>query len=248
MVWSCLSRGCRILLVIEMQAMAVKKKKLLIADDDEDLLNLLELKFRDEGFTVLKASDGETAVNLVKRKKPSLVILDVHMPKMSGLDVCKSLKSNEASRNIPIIMLTAKSEAIDRILGLEFGADDYITKPFDLHELNLRVKAILKRVYNKEPVANRLEFGILSVDLDAHEVKVKERPVQLTPMEWKLLASLMEKPGHVKTRDFLLGEIWEYSDNVYSRTVDTHIQRLRTKLKEAKSYIETVRGVGYRFH
>lgn len=225
-----------------------RKQKILIVDDDPDVLNLLDLKLRDEGFLILQAVDGEMAVDLVKAKRPDLIILDVNMPKISGLDVCKVLKSNEKTRDIPIVMLTVKNEAVDRILGLEFGADDYITKPFNIRELVLRVKNILKRVYRKQENNSRFHFGILSVDLDCHEVKVKGRAIQLTPTELRLLAGLMEKPGQVKSRDFLLEQIWDYNDKVYSRTVDTHIQRLRTKLKEAGSHIKTVRGVGYRFH
>ncbi|MFQ5673653.1 MAG: response regulator [Nitrospinales bacterium] len=224
------------------------KQKILIVDDDPDLLNLLDFKLCAEGFRILKAADGEVAVDLAKAKHPALIILDVNMPRMNGLDACKALKSNEKTRNIPIIMLTVKSEAVDRILGLEFGADDYITKPFNTRELVLRVKNILRRVYQKPENNNRFHFGTLSVDLDSHEVKVKGRAVQLTPTELRLLAGLMKKPGQVKSRDFLLEQIWDYNDKVYSRTVDTHIQRLRTKLKEAGSHIQTVRGVGYRFY
>lgn len=223
-------------------------KNILVVDDDEDLQNLLGVKFRNEGFKVLRATDGESAVNMVREKNPSLVILDVNMPKMNGLDVCKTLKSDEKTRNIPIIMLTVKTEMIDRILGLEFGADDYMTKPFSVRELILRVKNILNRVYNNQEKKSRFQFGILSMDLDTHEVRVKDQPVQLTPTEFKLLAGLMGKPGQVKSRDFLLEQVWEYNDKVYSRTVDTHIQRLRSKIKEAGRYIQTVRGVGYRFH
>lgn len=219
---------------------------ILVIDDDRDLLELLKLKLGKEGFKVCVAPDGKTGVELVKSKEPDLVILDVNMPKMSGLDVCRILRSEEKTKNMPILMLTAKNEEIDRVLGLEFGADDYVSKPFSVRELILRIRAILKRTHPAEEKRNRLQYGILTVDLKNHEVKVKNHPVQLTLTEFKLLSVLLEKPDQVKSRDFLLDEIWEYGDGVYSRTVDTHVQRLRSKLKDAGRYIETVRGIGYR--
>ncbi|MBI4382833.1 MAG: response regulator transcription factor [Nitrospinae bacterium] len=219
---------------------------ILIVDDDKDLLELLKLKLGKEDFKVHVAYDGKSGIDAVKNKAPDLVILDVNMPRMNGLDVCKILRSEPKTKNLPIIMLTAKNEEIDRVLGLEFGADDYISKPFSVRELVLRIKNILKRSRPPEEKPASLHYGILTVDMDNHEVKVKNKLVSLTLTEFKLLAMLLERPGQVKSRDFLLEEIWEYGDGVYSRTVDTHVQRLRSKLKEAGKYIETVRGIGYR--
>jgi two-component system phosphate regulon response regulator PhoB len=169
------------------------------------------------------------------------------MPGMSGMDVCRFLKSDKKTNSIPVLMLTAKNDEVDRILGLELGADDYLTKPFNSRELVLRIKNILKRSSTAEDEESKaVQYGVLTVHLKNHEVMVKNKPVSLTLTEFKLLASLIVKPDQVKTRDYLLEQIWEYGDGVYSRTVDTHVQRLRAKLKDAGRYIETVRGVGYR--
>lgn len=224
------------------------KNTVLIADDDSDLVTLLETMLSKEGFKILTAKDGESALKQVKDNHPDLVVLDVGMPGKNGLDVCKTLKRGERTKDIPIVMLTARSEEIDRVLGLELGADDYITKPFSIRELILRVKKILQRSYDFSKNSDFFEHGVLSVDHLKHEVKVKNISVNLTLTEFKLLASLIRRPGQVKSRETLLDEIWGYKDGVFSRTIDTHIQRLRTKLKEAGGYIETVRGMGYRFN
>lgn len=223
------------------------KNTVLIADDDSDLVNLLDTMLSKEGFKILTANDGEAALRQVKDNKPDLVVLDVGMPGKNGLDVCKTLRLEERTRDIPIIMLTARSDEIDRVLGLELGADDYMTKPFSVRELILRVKKILKRSYDVERNSDHFEHGVLFVDHLKHEVKVNNKSVNLTLTEFKILANLIRRPGQVKSRDALLDEIWNYKEGVFSRTIDTHIQRLRTKLKEAGGYIETVRGLGYRF-
>ncbi len=223
------------------------KHSVLVVDDDTDLLALLELKLGKENFKVFTATNGEKGLELVKKKDPDLVILDVNMPEMNGLDVCKNLRMDDSTKSIPIIMLTAKGDEIDRVLGLEFGADDYVTKPFSTRELILRIKGLLKRTQPVAEPAEQKNIGVLSINFNDHEVRVKDKPVQLTLTEFKLLSSLIERPGQVKSRDLLLENIWEYGDGVYSRTIDTHIQRLRSKLKEAGKYIETIRGVGYRF-
>lgn len=225
------------------------KETILVIDDDQDLLDLLSLQLGKEEFKVLLASDGKSGFEMVKNKKPDLVVLDINMPKMSGMELCKALRSEERTSDVPIIMLTAKNEEIDRVLGLEFGADDYLTKPFSPRELILRIKSILKRTHSTaKSQKSSVQYGILTVSLSRHEVKVKNKVVPLTLTEFKLLASLFDKPGQIKTRDYLLEQIWDYGDGVYSRTIDTHVQRLRAKLKDAGRYIETVRGVGYRLH
>ena len=224
------------------------KKNILLVDDDQDLLSVLELKLKKEDYIIQIAKNGKAAIQSIQQKRPDLVVMDVNMPNMNGLDACKKLRSEDRTKNIPIILLTARDEEIDRILGLEFGADDYVTKPFNTRELILRIKNILKRT--GEPQSNgkeSYEVGCLKVDLSNHEVIVKDKQIQLTLTEFKLLTHLIESPGKIKSRDLLLEQIWEYSDGVFSRTIDTHIQRLRSKLKDAGPYIETVRGVGYRF-
>jgi|FLOH01.1.fsa_nt_gi DNA-binding response OmpR family regulator len=224
--------------------------RILLVDDDEELLAALELKLGKEGYQIDTAPDGEVALEKIRASLPDLLILDVNMPKMNGMDVCKALRSDDKTRDLAIIMLTARDDEVDRILGLEFGADDYVTKPYNPRELILRVKGLLKRIFHFQDnpgVSEHIEVGPLSIDLGRHEVKVEGEVVELTLTEFKLLSYLIQNPGRIKTRDFLLEQIWEYSDGVFSRTIDTHIQRLRSKLKKAGKYIKTVRGVGYRF-
>ena len=224
-------------------------RTIMIVDDDVEIVNLFETKLLKEGFDVCVAFDGKSAIQNIQKVKPDLLVLDVNMPKMDGWEVCKKLRSDPTTKYIPIIFLTAKNEASDRIQGFEFGADDYIVKPFNIDEVILRIKSILKRVYLLSDESFKIEkkFGVLSININKHEVKIKNKSVRLTSTEFKLLSCLIEKPGEVKSRDLLLAETLKYGDDVYSRTVDTHIQRLRSKLKDAGKYIETVRGVGYKF-
>ncbi len=225
------------------------KQSILIIDDDLDLLNLLKTKFEKDGFDILTALDGEEGLSLAQKKPPDLIVLDVKMPGRSGLDVCKNLKEAGSTKTVPVIMLTSKNEEMDRILGLELGADDYLAKPFSYRELLLRIKSILRRTASKPLKQKRVvKLGELTVDNVNHEVWVGKEKIFLTLTEFNLLATLMESPGQVKTREFLLEEIWDYNDGVYSRTVDTHVQRLRTKLLDVGHSIETIRGVGYRFN
>jgi DNA-binding response OmpR family regulator len=224
-----------------------QRHSLLLVDDDPEILTLLQAKLKNEPFEIFTAAEGETALNIVRTEKPDLVVLDINLPGLSGLEICRTLKSEKSTREIPIIMLSARSDEIDRVLGLEFGADDYVTKPFNSQELILRIHNILKRVYREGEVTEGFTQGDLTVDFLKHEVTVKGEPIQLTLTEFKLLSSLLETVGQVKTREYLLEHIWDHGDGVFSRTIDTHIQRLRTKLKEAGHHIETVRGVGYRF-
>ena len=226
----------------------IQRRSLLLVDDDPEILTLLRAKLAKEPFELFTAVEGESALNIVRTQKPDLVVLDINLPGLSGLEVCRTLRADQDTRNIPIIILSARTDEIDRVLGLEFGADDYVTKPFNPQELILRIHSVLKRVYKWGDGPENFSRNDLTVDFLKHEVTVKGQPIQLTLTEFKLLSSLLESVGQVKTREFLLEHIWEHSEGVYSRTIDTHIQRLRTKLKSAGRYIETVRGVGYRFH
>ena len=224
--------------------------RILLVDDDPELLAALEVKLGKEGFEIETAPDGEVALETIRKKLPDLVILDVNMPRLNGMEVCKAIRSDEQTRDLAVIMLTARDDEIDRVLGLEFGADDYVTKPYNARDLILRVKALLKRIFpveNPSSSKNLFQIGSLSIDLGKHEVKVDNKVVELTLTEFKLLAHLIQNQGKIKTRDFLLEQIWEYGDGVFSRTIDTHIQRLRAKLDGAGKYIKTVCGVGYRF-
>jgi two-component system phosphate regulon response regulator PhoB len=186
-------------------------------------------------------------LELAKKERPSLVILDLMLPGMDGKDICRALKSNPLTQSIPILMLTAKAEEVDRVIGLELGADDYVTKPFSPRELVLRVKAILRRKEVGQEIEKIVRIGDLLIDIDRHHVAIKERPVQLTSTEFKLLVELASKRGRVQTREHLLDRVWGYTYEGYARTVDTHIRRLREKLGSLGDSIETIRGVGYRF-
>lgn len=186
-------------------------------------------------------------MELAKKERPSLVILDLMLPGMDGKDICRALKSNPLTQSIPILMLTAKAEEVDRVIGLELGADDYVTKPFSPRELVLRVKAILRRKEVGQESEKLFRIGDLLIDIDRHHVAIKERPVQLTSTDFKLLVELASKRGRVQTREHLLDRVWGYTYEGYARTVDTHIRRLREKLGSLGDHIETIRGVGYRF-
>jgi DNA-binding response OmpR family regulator len=221
-------------------------KKILIIEDEPDVIDLLTLQLRKSGeFSVATATDGSTGVRKAREESPALIILDLMLPKMPGLEVCKILKSDPATRDIPIIMLTAKAEEIDRIVGLEFGADDYVTKPFSPREILLRIKAIIRR-RTGEPAEEKLRSGLITVDPSRHHVAVAGKPIRLTSVEFKLLTMLLRRPGRVQTRDRLLNEVWGYESVIDTRTVDTHVRRLREKLGKAADAIETVRGFGYR--
>ena len=193
------------------------------------------------------ALDGSAGLEKAKKERPSLVILDLMLPGMDGKDVCRALKSNPLTQSIPILMLTAKSEEMDRVIGFELGADDYVTKPFSPRELVLRVKAILRRKEVPPKGEEVIQMGDLLIDIDRHQVSVKKNPLQLTSTEFKLLVELVSNRGRVQTRERLLDKVWGYTYEGYARTVDTHIRRLREKLGKTGDLIETLRGVGYRF-
>lgn len=222
--------------------------KVFIVEDEPDLRDTLKYNLENEGFSVEAFSNGEDFLSSVDKNIPNLVILDLMLPGVSGLDVCRELRSKENYDGIGIVMLTAKSEEIDRIVGFELGADDYVTKPFSVRELILRVKVLLKKRTDDGANEQILEFGPILMNLDAHEVSIDGKIVNLTALEFKLLKHLLKRKGRVQTRDQLLGDVWGYSSEVTTRTVDTHIKRLREKLGEPGDLIQTIRGVGYRFN
>ena len=222
-------------------------QKIYIVEDEPDIRETLEYNFSNEGFEVFTAPDGEEALSNIKKVLPDVLILDLMLPGVSGLDVCKSIRADDDIRDMSIIMLTAKGEEIDRVIGFELGADDYVTKPFSVRELILRVKVLLKK-QRESLVENKLvTFGPIRIDLDAHELKINDKEIVLTALEFKLLQHLVKRKGRVQTREQLLGDVWGYSAEVTTRTVDTHIKRLREKLGNTSEYIQTIRGVGYRF-
>ena len=222
-------------------------QKVFIVEDEPDLRDTLQYNFENEGFKVKSFPNGESFLETIKNDKPNLVILDLMLPGISGLDVCRDLRMNEVNENVAVVMLTAKSEEIDRIVGFELGADDYVTKPFSVRELILRVKVLLKK-RSDDIDQNLLEFGPIAMNLDAHDVSVEGKNILLTALEFKLLKHLLKRKGRVQTRDQLLGDVWGYSSEVTTRTVDTHIKRLREKLGKPGELIQTIRGVGYRFN
>ncbi|MDO8520000.1 MAG: response regulator transcription factor [Deltaproteobacteria bacterium] len=222
--------------------------KILIIEDDKDIAELLEYNIKQEKFVCESVANGGAGLAKARRFLPDLIILDLMLPDMGGLEICRALKADPKTKAIPVLMLTAKGEEIDRIVGFEVGADDYITKPFSPREVILRVRAILRRVKeNKtEEKAQAVHFGVLSVDPAKFEVTVVKKPVRLTAIEFKLLQYLLGTKGRVATRDGLLDQVWGYEAALTTRTVDTHIKRLREKLGKAGDYIETIRGIGYR--
>jgi two-component system phosphate regulon response regulator PhoB len=220
--------------------------KILVVDDETDVIDMLVVNLRGAGFQVTSVEDGASALAKARSETPSLIILDLMLPGMSGLEICKVLKADAATRHIPVIMLTAKGEEVDKIVGLELGADDYVTKPFSPRELILRINRSLRRGKDKTPSQEKLTVGELVLDHARHEVLVKGQPVDLTATEFRLLALLMERRGRVHGRDRLLNDVWGYETVIDTRTVDTHVRRLREKLGPLANYIETVRGVGYR--
>lgn len=226
------------------------KKSILIVEDEKDLAQLLSYNLEQEGFRAKIESNGQEAYERALRDLPDLILLDLMLPKMSGLEVCRLLRSNPKSKHIPVIMLTAKGEEIDRVVGFEMGADDYIVKPFSPRELVLRVKAILKRsqgnLDSETEGKSILQLGNISLDVSQHRVWVQKKEIILTATEFKLLEYILKSNGRVLTRDILLDKVWGYDVAVTTRTIDTHVKRLREKLGPAGDVIETVRGVGYR--
>jgi two-component system phosphate regulon response regulator PhoB len=216
-------------------------------DDEPEAVELLEFNLKQAGLEVIAAADGAEALRKARSATPSLIVLDLMLPEIDGLEVCKMLRRDPATARIPIIMLTAKAAEIDRILGLELGADDYITKPFSPRELVLRVQKVLKRGRSDQEEPCALKFGNLVIDPPRHLVTWRGKRVDLTATEFKLLAILGQRHGRVQSREQLLRDVWEYNSLIDTRTVDTHMRRLREKLGPAGRHLETVRGVGYRF-
>lgn len=224
------------------------KETILVIEDEKNIVELVKYNLEEAGFRVLSAMKGDQGLELARREKPALVVLDLMLPELSGIDICKILKQNEKTSHVPILMLTAKSQEVDKILGLELGADDYMTKPFSPRELVARVKAILRRVKEK-PKFKVLKSGFLELDPFRHLVSLKGKSVELTSKEFDLLKALMEADGRVLSRDFLLDKVWGYDESlqIETRTVDMHIGSLRKKTGVEGRRILTVKNVGYRF-
>jgi two-component system, OmpR family, phosphate regulon response regulator PhoB len=220
---------------------------ILVIEDERDILDLVAYNLTQTGFRVLRAEDGVDGLRMAEREKPDLIVLDLMLPRMDGKEVCRRIRQVEATRTIPVIMLTARVEEVDRIIGFEIGADDYITKPFSVRELVLRVQSILRRARGKEAPATVLRFAGLTIDPERHRVEVENEEVPLTALEFRLLFHLAANAGKVQPRDTLLDRVWGYAYEGYARTVDTHVRRLRQKLGPARDRIETIRGTGYRF-
>ena len=222
--------------------------KILVIEDEPDIRKTLEYNLSREGYDVAVCGTLQEANKLLEPSL-SLLVLDLMLPDGSGLDLCREIKKNSLLSNIPIIILTAKDDEVDRVVGFELGADDYVTKPFSVRELILRIKAVLKRgeVNKPELVEVERQFGDLSIDVDSHEVHVNNELVVLTALEFKLLKQLVDRRGRVQSRDQLLSDVWGYSSEVTTRTVDTHIKRLREKLGPMGKYVQTIRGIGYKF-
>ncbi|MFH1496974.1 MAG: response regulator transcription factor [Verrucomicrobiota bacterium] len=222
-------------------------KKILLVDDESDVTDLLAYNLKAKGFVVEAVNDPNRSVGMARTFMPDLVILDVMMPDLNGIQICRMLRADPKLKRVPVIFLTAKAEESDRIQGLETGADDYICKPFSTKELVLRVQTILRRLGETVPETPRiLQAGGISLDTERHEVAVGGSPVELTATEFKLLRLLMERRGRVQTREHLLINVWNYETEIETRTVDTHVRRLREKLGAEADWVETIRGVGYR--
>jgi two-component system phosphate regulon response regulator PhoB len=220
--------------------------KILVIEDEHDLAQLLEYNLRQGGHEVLAASLGQDGLRLAVERRPDLVLLDLMLPDVSGTEVCKALKRDDRTREIPVLMVTARGEEVDRVVGFELGADDYVVKPFSVRELLLRIAARL-RPQHEPAAAKGIEFGCLRIDTAAHRVWVEGQEVEMTALEFRLLVTLHERRDRVQSRSRLLDDVWGIEAEITTRTVDTHVKRLREKLGAARDYVETVRGVGYRF-
>ena len=223
-------------------------QKILIIEDEPDIRKTLEYNISREGYEVACASSLSEGREKLESASFSLLLLDLMLPDGSGLDLCRELKQDKSLSSMPVIILTAKDDEVDKVVGFELGADDYVTKPFSVRELILRVKAVLKRGERKsDNMEVQRQFGELKIDVDSHEVFVNDEQVSLTALEFKLLRQLVDRRGRVQSRDQLLSDVWGYSSDVTTRTVDTHIKRLREKLGDMGKYVQTIRGVGYKF-
>jgi two-component system alkaline phosphatase synthesis response regulator PhoP len=225
------------------------KNTILIVEDEKDIVKMLEYNLKKEGFKTLAVRNGEAAIDTAKSEHPELVILDLMLPGIDGLEVCRTLKADSKTSSIPIIMLTAKSQESDKVVGLELGADDYMTKPFSPRELIARIKAVLRRGKEADKLPEVLKVGDLIVDLAKISVTIKGKPIELTAKEFELLKTLIKSKGRVLSRDYLLDSIWgfDHAAEIQTRTVDVHIRTLRSKLKGESKRIVTVKNYGYRF-
>lgn len=223
---------------------------IIVIEDEADLQSVLEYNLKQAGYTVSVAGRGQEGLRLAQQLKPDLVLLDLMLPDVSGTEVCRTLKAHPDTKAIPVVMVTARGEEIDRVVGFEIGADDYVVKPFSVRELLLRISAILRRQHVDMPAGETIQlvdFGRLRIDRGAHRIWVDGQEVELTALEFRLLVTLYDRRNRVQTRTSLLDDVWGIQADITTRTVDTHVKRLREKLEAARDYVETVRGVGYRF-
>lgn len=225
----------------------MSKKIILVVEDDKHISKLVKYNLEKAGYDCVVIDNGEKALDFLDKQGVDLIILDIMLPEMDGFEVCRLIKQKDRLKNIPIVMLTAKGEEVDRLVGLELGADDYVVKPFSPRELVLRLRAILKRGEPEESIKDIIKRGSLIINISKHRVTVNNKEIELTPIEFKLLVVLIERTGRVQSRDRLLTDVWDMNADIYTRTVDTHIKRLREKLGKMGDLIETVRGLGYRF-
>ena len=223
------------------------KSKILVVEDEPDAIDLLTFNLKNAGYEISTALDGAEALKKARLTAPDLILLDIMLPEVDGLEVCKILRRDPVTAGIPIIMLTAKAAEIDRIVGLELGADDYVTKPFSPRELLLRIKKLLARQQTPAEKLDLIRAGELLIDIPKHTVSLRGRKIDLTATEFNLLVALARRRGRVQSREQLLTEVWKYDNFIDTRTVDTHMRRLREKLGDRAQYLDTVRGVGYRF-
>lgn len=227
----------------------MSKEKILIIEDEKDIVKMLDYNLKKEGFKTLSAHNGEDGLDMARKENPDLILLDLMLPEMDGLDVCKAIKNEAKISHIPIIILTAKAQEADKIVGLELGADDYMTKPFSPRELIARIKAVLRRMKEKDKLPEVLRIGDLTIDFSKIMVFIKDKPIELTAKEFELLKTLIKAKGRVLSRDYLLDTIWGFDQalEIQTRTVDVHIQTLRKKIKSEAKRIVTVKNYGYRF-
>ena len=230
-----------------MTAPSKLKSRILVVDDEPDTVELIAFNLKNAGYQVVSAADGAEALRKARSTEPQLIILDLMLPEIDGLEVCKMLRADPVTTHIPILMLTAKAAEVDRILGLELGARDYVTKPFSPRELILRVRNLLSENSKDDRKTGSFKVEELLIDVPSHIVTVARKPVELTATEFRLLTLLVERRGRVQSREQLLQDVWHYDNIIDTRTVDTHIRRLREKLGKAARFLDTVRGVGYRF-
>ena len=223
------------------------KEKILIVEDDKNMSKLVKYNLEKAGFEAILAESGKKALETIEKMQVDLVVLDIMLPEVDGLEVCKRIRNKENTERLPIIMLTAKGEEVDRVLGFELGADDYMVKPFSPRELVLRIKAILKRGKPTAEKKDKISAEGIIIDISRHKVSAGGKEIELTLMEFNLLLTLLERRGRVQSRERLLSDVWGIENEVTTRTIDTHVRRLRQKLGKAGKYIETIRGLGYKF-